>query len=178
MNNGLSKRPEGYDRFLVSLKERIRSSQLQAAQAVNTSLVTLYWGIGKEILERQQELGWGAKVVNQLASDLKKEFPNVKGFSSRNLNYMRRLAEIWPNEEIVQQLLHNLPWFHLCVITDKVKSRIEQEWYIKTCVQYGWSRSILAAQIDTNLYDREGKAITNFEDTLPATQSDLSLIHI
>ena len=96
--------PKDYDSFLQRLKERVRSAQLRASLAVNRELVLLYWGIGRDILARQKEQGWGAKIIDQLAADLRKEFPDVTGFSPRNLKYMRALAEAWPDEQIVQQL--------------------------------------------------------------------------
>ncbi|NEP58032.1 MAG: DUF1016 domain-containing protein [Symploca sp. SIO2G7] len=115
--------PTGYDNFLQELKERIRSAQIKAALAVNCELVLLYWQIGREILSRQQQQGWGAKVINQLAKDLKQACPEIKGFSSRNLKYMRAFAQAYPNEILVQQLAAQIPWFHNCVLLDKVKLR-------------------------------------------------------
>jgi|SRR5271157_2512441 len=94
--------PNGYDSFLITLKERVRAAQLRAALSVNRELVLLYWGIGRDILARQKEQGWGARIVDRLAEDLRKEFPEVTGFSPRNLKYMRALAEAWPDEQIVQ----------------------------------------------------------------------------
>src|ERR1019366_524273 len=168
------KLPNDYDSFLKSLKERVRAAQLRATLSVNRELVLLYWGIGRDILARQKEQGWGAKVVDQLAADLRKEFPDVTGFSPRNLKYMRALAEAWPDEQIVQQLAAQLPWFHNCTILDKVKSPSEREWYIRETIQNGWSRNVLAHQIESGLYRRQGKAPTNFTHTLPAAQSELA----
>ena len=171
----LPAKPQGYGELLGELVTRIREAQQRAAVSVNRETVLLYWGIGNEILARQRERGWGAKVIDRLAADLRRAFPGVKGFSARNLKYMRALAEDWPDEAIVQQLLHKLPWFHLCVIHDKVKEPAEREWYVRACIDNGWSRNVLAMQIDTDLYRREGAAVTNFERTLPATDSDLAL---
>jgi predicted nuclease of restriction endonuclease-like (RecB) superfamily len=165
---------ENYIAFLRSLRERIRHAQVKAALAVNQELVSLYWQIGREILTRQQQQGWGAKIINQLAKDLKREFPDIKGFSSRNLKYMRAFAEAYPDEQIVQQLAAQIPWFHNCVLLDKVKDPSERLWYIQQTIANGWSRSILGMQIDTGLYRRQGGAITNFERTLPKPQSDLA----
>ena len=116
------KLPNDYDSFLKSLKERVRAAQLRASLAVNRELVLLYWGIGRDILARQKEQGWGAKIIDRLAADLRREFPEVTGFSPRNLKYMRALAEAWPDEPIVQQLAAQIPWFHNCAILDKVKN--------------------------------------------------------
>ncbi|MBF2027958.1 MAG: DUF1016 family protein [Oscillatoriales cyanobacterium C42_A2020_001] len=165
---------ENYTVFLQSLKERIRRSQIKAALAVNQELVLLYWQIGREILMRQQQEGWGAKIIDQLAKDLKREFPDIKGFSTRNLKYMRAFAEAYSDEQIVQQAAAQIPWFHNCVLLDKVKDATERLWYIQQTVANGWSRNILAIQIETGLYRRQGGAITNFAQTLPPAQSDLA----
>lgn len=165
---------ENYTAFLRSLKERIQQAQIRAVLAVNQELTLLYWQIGKEILTRQQQEGWGARIIDQLAKDLKREFPDIKGFSSRNLKYMRAFAEAYPDEQIVQQLAAQIPWFHNCVLLDKVKDPVERHWYIQQTTINGWSRSILAIQIETGLYRRQGGAITNFERTLPQPQSDLA----
>ncbi len=166
--------PTGYDEFLRELKERIRSAQVRAALAVNRELVLLYWQIGREILSQQQQQGWGAKVINQLAKDLKKAFPEMKGFSPRNLKYMRAFAEAYPDETFMQQLAAQIPWFHNCVLLDKVKDATERQWYIQKTIEHGWSRSILVHQIELRLYHRQGKATTNFERTLPKPQSELA----
>ncbi|PZV04746.1 MAG: DUF1016 domain-containing protein [Leptolyngbya sp.] len=165
---------ENYTAFLRSLKERIRQAQIKAALAVNQELTLLYWQIGREILMRQQQEGWGAKIIEQLAKDLKREFPDIKGLSSRNLKYMRAFAEAYPDEQIVQQVAAQIPWFHNCVLIEKVKDPSERLWYIQQTTINGWSRSILEIQIDTGLYRRQGGAITNFERTLPQPQSDLA----
>ncbi len=166
--------PTGYDKFLRELKERIRSAQVRAAIAVNRELVLLYWQIGREILSQQQQQGWGAKVINQLAKDLKKAFPEMKGFSPRNLKYMRAFAEAYPHETFMQQLAAQIPWFHNCVLLDKVKDATERQWYIQKTIEHGWSRSILVHQIELRLYHRLGKATTNFDRTLPKPQSELA----
>ena len=109
-----------YGEFFADLKSRIQTAQVRASVAVNRELVLLYWQIGREILDRQQKESWGAKVIDRLAADLKREFPDMKGFSPRNLKYMRRFAEAWAEEEFVQQVAAQLPWFHNCVLLDKV----------------------------------------------------------
>jgi predicted nuclease of restriction endonuclease-like (RecB) superfamily len=163
-----------YNNFLKSLKERIRTAQVCAALAVNRELVLLYWQIGQDILLRQQQQGWGTKVIDQLAKDLKHEFPDMKGFSSRNLKYMRAFAEAYPDEPIVQQAAAQIPWFHNCTLLDKVKAPTERLWYIQQTIEYGWSRNVLVHHIETKLYQRQGQATTNFEKTLPKPQSDLA----
>ena len=163
----------GYEGFLRDLKQRIQSAQLKAAVAVNSELVRLYWSIGRDILARQAEQGWGAKVIERLSADLRREFPNMQGFSPRNLVYMQTLAGAY-SEEFAQQAVAQIPWGHNCIILDKVTELIEREWYVRATVEHGWSRNVLAHQIETKLYQRQGKAITNFARTLPAPQSDLA----
>lgn len=134
----------------------------------------LYWHIGREILKRQQEEGWGSKVVSRLAQDLKREFPDMKGFSRTNLLYMRAFAEAYPDEAIVQRSAGQIPWRHNQVLLDKLKTLEERLWYAQKSLEGGWSRDILVMQIETGLYERQGGAITNFERTLPKPQSDLA----
>jgi predicted nuclease of restriction endonuclease-like (RecB) superfamily len=164
----------GYDDFLLDLKSRIQSAQIRAAVSVNRELVTLYWNIGREILQRQTAQGWGAKVIDRLARDLRAAFPDMKGFSPRNIKYMRAFADAYAEEQFVQQVAAQIPWFHHCVLLDKVKNPSEREWYIRQTVENGWSRNVLVLQIESGLYGRKGKAVTNFERTLPAPQSDLA----
>ena len=166
--------PEGYAEFLQAVKARVQTVQVRAALAVNAELVLLYWGIGRDILIRQQEQGWGAKVIEQLSADLRRAFPTMKGFSRSNLLYMRAFAEAWPDEVIVQQVAGQIPWFHNCVLLDKVKDSAQRLWYVQATREHGWSRNVLVHQIESNLYNRQGKAVTNFERTLPAPQSDLA----
>lgn len=165
---------KSYQTLLADLKQRIRTAQVRAALAVNRELVLLYWGIGKEILARQDQEGWGTKVIDRLAKDLRSEFPGQQGLSPRNLKYMRALAEAWPEEAIVQQVAAQIPWFHNCILLDKVKEPVERLWYVQQTIQNGWSRNVLVMQIETNLYRRQGNAITNFQATLPSPQSDLA----
>jgi len=170
----LTEPPSGYHDWLVALKSRIHNAQQRAALAVNRELVGLYWSIGSDILTRQAEQGWGAKVIERLAHDLRTAFPEMKGFSPRNLKYMRAFAEAWPDAEFVQQAAAQLPWFHLCTLLDKLKTREERDWYLSKAVQHNWSRNILVMQIETRLLERSGTAITNFEASLPKAQSDLA----
>lgn len=165
---------EDYEALLQMLKERIRGAQVRAALAVNRELTLLYWQIGREILLRQQQQGWGAKVVTKLGRDLQKEFPEMKGFSRTNLLYMRAFAEAYPDEAIVQQVAGQIPWFHNCTLLDKVKDPQERLWYIQKNIQQGWSRSVLIHQLERELYHRQGEATTNFQVTLPQPQSDLA----
>ena len=166
--------PDSYELFLNDLKKRIGTARVKASLAVNKELILLYWQIGSDILQQQQEEGWGSKVVTQLAKDLKREFPDMKGFSRTNLMYMRSFAEAWPDEAIVHQLGGQIPWKHNSILLDKVKDLEARQWYIQKTVEHGWSRNVLTMQIETDLYQRQGGAVTNFERTLPKPQSDLA----
>jgi len=114
--------PGGYEAFLGDLKERIRTARLRASVAINWELILLYWQTGRDILARQKEHGWGARVIDRLSQDLRREFPGVEGFSPRNLKYMRAFAQARPYEAIVQQLAAQIPWFHHGVLPDKTRS--------------------------------------------------------
>ena len=173
MENALQT-PAGYAELLQELKTRIRAAQVRAAFAVSRELILLYWSIGREILTRQDAQGWGAKIVERLAHDLQAEFPGVEGFSARSLKYMRAFAAAWSDEPIVQQLAAQLPWGHHMVLLDRLKTPVEREWYLRAAVEYGWSRNILVLQIKSALHEREGKALTNFQRTLPPPGSDLA----
>ncbi len=171
---GVQRSDAAYREFLESLKARIRSARIRAALSANRELVLLYWQIGREILQRQQQEGWGTKVIDRLARDLRQEFPEIKGFSPRNLKYMRAFAEAYADEEFVQQVVAQIPWGHNVRILDYVKDSAERVWYIRKTIEHGWSRNVLVHQIESGLYYRKGKAITNFERTLPPSQSDLT----
>jgi predicted nuclease of restriction endonuclease-like (RecB) superfamily len=166
--------PLGYAELLADLKQRIRQAQVRAALSVNRELVLLYWQIGRGISTRMREQGWGAKTIDRLAQDLKHEFPEMKGFSPRNLRYMRALAEVYPDETILQEVLAKLTWYHHITLLDKVKDPVQRQWYAQVAIQYGWSRNILVHQIESGLYRRQGQAVTNFDRTLPAPQSELA----
>ena len=163
-----------YDELLGVLKERIQRSQVLAATALNQEIISLYWSIGQEILTRQASEGWGTKVIDRLAKDLKREFPAIKGFSTRNLKYMRAFADAYPSLDFVQQVLHNLPWGHMIKLLDGVKIKDERLWYAQKAIEQGWSRNVLGYQIESGLYQRQGNAITNFDRTLPKAQSELA----
>jgi predicted nuclease of restriction endonuclease-like (RecB) superfamily len=166
--------PGDYVALLAELKSRIAAARLKAAVAVNSELILLYWQIGDDILRRQRDEGWGAKVVDRLAADLRLVFPEMRGLSARNLKYMRTFAEACPDRIFVQQVAAQLPWGHTMVLLDTVKNPHEREWYMRQTTENGWSRSVLVHQIERGLYRRQGKALTNFTRTLPAPQSDLA----
>jgi predicted nuclease of restriction endonuclease-like (RecB) superfamily len=169
--------PADYTDWLSALKLRIHSAQQRASLAVNRDLVLLYWQIGQDILERQQQQGWGAKVIERLALDLRNAFLDMKGFSPRNLKYMRAFAGAWPDIQFVQAVLAQLPWYHQLALLDKLKTETETErrWYAAKALEHNWSRNVLAMQIERQLMERSGQAVTNFPTHLPAHQSDLAL---
>jgi len=166
---------EGYARLLENIKTRVREARLRAAVAVNRELVLLYWHIGREILKRKEEQGWGTKVVDRLSRDLKLEFPDVRGFAPRNLIYMQTFSSVWPQEPIVQAVLAQLSWYHNIALLDKLSHADTREWYARQAIGNGWSRNVLVHQIESDLYGRQGKALTNFTRTLPPAQSDLAV---
>lgn len=172
--SALTPLPQGYADWLLDLKDRIHNAQQRATLAVNRELVLLYWQIGRDILARQIEEGWGAKVIERLAHDLRTAFPDMKGFSPRNLKYMRAFAEAWPDESFVQEVLAQLPWYHQLALLDKLDSTESRHWYATRAIEHNWSRNILVMQIETRLLERSGKAVTNFEARLPRPQSDLA----
>lgn len=163
-----------YIAFLEQLKIKIKSAQIKAACAVNKELIIVYWEIGKGIAEKEKNEGWGSKVIDTLVSDLKEEFPHIKGFSRRNLFYMRRFAKAYEDFGVMQQVAAQIPWGHTMLLLDKIENTEERLWYTKKTLENGWSRNMLLLRIESDLYNREGKAITNFERTLPQPQSDLA----
>ena len=166
--------PDGYTNLLTSLKARIQQERIKAVISANFAMVMLYWDIGVSILERQQNEGWGSKVVDRLSFDLKESFPDMKGFSSRNLKYMRKFAEHWPDRGIVQEVLAQITWYHNLALMEKLKKPELQKWYAKKTIENGWSRNILVAQIETRLHERIGKSTNNFELALPPADSDMA----
>lgn len=141
---------------------------------VNHELVHLYWELGASILVKQERRGWGAGVIDQLSTDLRVAFPEMKGFSVRNLRYMRSFAETWDRAEILQAPLAEIPWYHHLALLEKLKDRQTRLWYARGAVEHGWSRNVMVHQIETLLHLREGNAQTNFERTLPGPQSELA----
>ncbi|MDX2047590.1 MAG: PDDEXK nuclease domain-containing protein [Chitinophagaceae bacterium] len=201
---------QAYRQWLKQLKERIRSAQIKAALKVNAELLTLYWELGREIIEKEKEVPWGQGLIEQLSKDLLSEFPEMKGFSVTNLYYIKRwflfynqqdnpilpqvVAELSKNQKlpqpvaksktkkivqqtaalIVPQLVGQIPWGHHREIISKCKDINEALFYIAQTAEHNWSRSVLVHQMETGLYKRKGKALSNFEYTLPAPQSDLA----
>jgi len=163
-----------YKSWLSELKTRIQQAQQRASLSVNSELVLLYWQIGRDICDRQEKQGWGAKVIDRLSRDLRSAFPEMKGFSPRNLKYMRAFAENWADLTFVQEVLAQLPWYHQVTLLDKLKTEDERRWYAAKAIEHGWSRNIMVMQIEMQAMQRSGKAVTNFDQRLPKPFSDLA----
>ncbi len=163
-----------YLNFLISIKEDIQTSRIRAALSVNKELVLLYWRIGNEIIKRKKSLGWGSEVVKALSQDLKREFPEVKGFSERNLVYMQTFASFYPDLAFTQGLPAQIPWYHNQTIMDKIKEPNLRVWYIQKTIENGWSRNVLVMHIEAQSHLKLGAAQTNFLQTLPKSSSDLA----
>ncbi len=166
--------PIDYNSFLVALKTRIRNERLRVVLASNTALVNLYWDIGNSILQKQTREGWGTKVIDRLSSDLSKEFPEMRGFSARNLKYMRTFASAWPDNTIVQRVVAQLPWRSNLALLDKIEDPKIRIWYAEKTLEYGWSKTILVHQIESGAYERKGKTTNNFSLSLPPPDSDMA----
>jgi predicted nuclease of restriction endonuclease-like (RecB) superfamily len=166
--------PMDYASTLTELKQRITTERLKVTLSANAAMVMLYWDIGLTILTRQKQQGWGAKIIDRLSEDLKAAFPDMRGFSPRNLKYMRRFAQEWPDRSIVQRSAALIPWRNNQLLLDKLNSNEVRLWYAERAAENGWSRDILALQIESRLHERQGKAINNFEQTLPPAESDMA----
>ena len=172
MNNILSN--ESYVDLIKNLKQEISKARIRAHLAVNKELITLFWHIGKLILECQSKEKWGSKIIQNISDDLRKEFPGMKGLSYQNLSYMRQFVAEYNNEQILQQAVGEIPWSHNIIIFSKLKDIDQRIWYAQQTIENGWSRNVLSLQIKSNLYERSAKGINNFSNTLPELQSDLA----
>ncbi len=173
-----------YKQFLIELKEKVKNSQLKAAVKVNYELLDLYWELGKEITEKQKEYSWGDSFLKLLSQDLRKEFPDMRGFSAENLKHIRYwyifykdyLIGLQPVTQLtsIENKIKSIPWGHNQRIMYKCKSVKEAIFYVEKTIENGWSRTILEHQIDSKLYERLGSAISNFDNRLPKVQSELA----
>ena len=171
----LTRAPRGYAAWIAEVKSRVRAAQMRASLAVNRELLTLYWSIGRDLLERRARSRWGDGVIERASADLRAEFPNMQGFSASNLRYMRQFAESWPERDAIhQQPVGELPWGTNLVLLTKLKQREERLAYAAATLKHGWSRNMLSLHIEQGTVARAGKALTNFERTLPAPLSDLA----
>ena len=163
-----------YLKTIESIKSEIKSAQYKAAVSVNRELIMLYYNIGKIVNEHK---AWGNKFIDNLAADIKLEFPNVKGYSVRNLKYMAKFAETYPDEQFVQQVVAQIPWGQNIVLLDKVNGDNTRRWYAEKTIENGWTRNVLTHQIESNLYTRQviANKVSNFENRLPSPQSELAV---
>lgn len=166
--------PVDYASFFAEIKQRISQDRLKAVLSANAMQILMYWDLGKEILAKQQSAGWGAKIIDRLSKDLRDAFPEMQGFSARNLKYMRAFAEAWPDREFVQRTVALIPWRSNVTLLEKLKDTDLRVWYAQKTIQNGWSKDILAMQIDTALHTRVGQTANNFELTLPPLDSDMA----
>lgn len=166
--------PVGYVEWLADLKSRVQAARQRAALSVNVEQLALYRHIGLSLLQRQAEQGWGARVIDRLSHDLREAFPEMRGFSARNLRFMRDFAKAWPDEEIWQQTVAKLPWGHNTVLVSRLRTVDERLAYAAAALEHGWSRAVLEHHIEARTIERTGRSVTNFDRTLPAPQSDLA----
>lgn len=166
--------PEGYHTFISKMKERISQERIKTVLSANASMIMMYWEIGKNILTQQQQEGWGTKVIDRMSYDLKQAFPDMTGFSPRNLKYMRKFAEAWPKIEIVQRTVAQIPWRSNITLLDKLNDSETRLWYAQKTIENGFGKDMLVFQIESLLHKRQGSALNNFETALPPLDSDLT----
>jgi predicted nuclease of restriction endonuclease-like (RecB) superfamily len=163
--------PSDYSQALEAIKNRVRAAQYDALKAVNLQLITLYWDIGRIIVERQQEKNWGKSVVERLGADLRQEFPGLSGFSARNIWYMRKFYLCYRENQKLQPMVAEIGWTHNLIILDKCKDDLEREFYLRMTRQHGWTKNVLALRIEDQTYEKTLLGQNNFEETLPASIS-------
>lgn len=169
----LSEMSETYLKFIEEVKSEIQKQRISVVLNANSSMICLYWNIGRAILKKQEEEGWGAKIIDRMAKDLKDAFPEMSGFSPRNIKYMRKFAESWPDFEIVQRVVAQIPWRTNISLMDKLKDEESRIWYAYKVIENGWSKTILDMQIETRLMERSGRSVNNFTAALPPADSDM-----
>ena len=165
--------PNRYPELLANVSKEVIAGRSRAIAAVNREMLLSYWTIGRELANRELAQGWGAKVVTRLSADVRSAFPKARGFSPRNLRYMKSFAQAWQNFPMLQGPLATLPWYHIALL-EKLSDGETRLWYAATAVDHGWSRSVLAHHIEAKLHERSGEAITNFAATMPSPDSDLA----
>lgn len=170
----LSEMSDDYLQFIEKIKKEIKKQRISIVLNANSGMICLYWNIGKAILKKQEEEGWGAKVIDRMAKDLKDEFPDMSGFSPRNIKYMRKFAECWSDFEIVQRVVAQIPWRTNRILLDKLDDQESRIWYACKTLENGWSSTILELQIQSGLMERSGKSINNFPVALPSNDSDMA----
>ena len=160
-------------KFIEEVKSEIQKKRISVVLNANSSMICLYWDIGRGILKKQEEEGWGAKIIDRIAKDLKDAFPEMSGFSPRNIKYMRKFAESWPDFEIVQRVVAQIPWRTNISLMDKLKDEESRIWYAYKVIENGWSKTILDLQIESRLMERTGRSVNNFPAALPPADSDM-----
>lgn len=170
----LSNLPADYGVFLADIKAIVARERIKAVMTANAAMVLMYWDIGQAILLRQREEGWGARVIDRLAHDLKAAYPEMTGFSPRNLKYMRQFSEAWPDRAIVQRTVAQLPWRSNLTLLDKLSDPETRLWYAQKALELGMGKDMLAIQIESRLHERQGKALSNFHAVLPPPDSDMT----
>ena len=165
--------PDWYGEMLDNIRRLVADGRRKVMWTANVQMSMMYYNIGKEILRRQDAEGWGARVVDRLSVDLKHAFPEMQGFSPRNLKYMRCFAGLWPDEQIVQRCVAQLPWRHNICLMEKVKEPNRRLAYAMAAIENGWSKTILELQLENYTLERTGKTPSNFNKTLPNVQSDM-----
>lgn len=166
--------PESYPGFINEIKERVVRTRLETIVAANSAMILMYWEIGNAILQRQKNEGWGTKVIDRMSYDLKNAFPDIQGFSPRNLKYMRKFAEAWPDIAIVQRTVALIPWRSNITLLDKLTEPELRLWYAQKTIENGFGKDMLVFQIESQLHKRQGAALQNFEAALPPHQSDMA----
>jgi len=170
----LNDMPESYIGFFKEVKQKILAEKLKTIMSANCAMIILYWEIGRSILTRQKNEGWGSKVIDRLSYDLKEAFPDMSGFSPRNLKYMRKFAEEWPEKKIVQRTVAQIPWRSNITLLDKLNNPQLRLWYAQKTVEKGFGKDMLVFQIETKLHLREGSSLNNFKSSLPPYDSDMT----
>ena len=170
----LSEMSDSYLDFIEEVKKEIQKQRISVVLNANSSMICLYWNIGRAILQKQEEEGWGSKVIDRMAKDLKEAFPDMSGFSPRNIKYMRKFAECWPDFVIVQQVVAQIPWRTNRMLLDKLNTQEERLWYAHKTIENGWSSNVLELQIQNRLMERAGKSVNNFPVALPPVDSDMA----
>jgi len=170
----ISTMPKNYQSFFKDLKTQIKQERLKAVLSANSAMIIMYWNIGKAILDRQHNEGWGTKVIDRMSFDLKESFPDMTGFSPRDLKYMRKFAESWVDFEIMQRTVAQIPWRSNITLLDKLKDAKLRLWYAKKTIENGFGKDMLVFQIESQLHLRQGNSVSNFENVFPPLESDLA----
>ncbi|MBK6607331.1 MAG: DUF1016 family protein [Leptospiraceae bacterium] len=166
--------PKGYSEFIREIKDRISKKRVEAVIAANSAMIVLYWEIGNAILQRQEKEGWGAKVIDRMSYDIKKAFPELKGFSPRNLKYMRKFASAWTDFAFVQLCVAQIPWRSNITLLDKISDIEIRKWYAVKTLENGFGKDMLAFQIESELHKRQGSTVNNFKTAMPPLESDFT----